>query len=626
MRDLTHNAKCLDSSSATKVHIGMDEACLAIYNTDASKTIELWGQTEECFKCNFMPYATVGPNGTASMVVNTTYSTLLSTTFNQAHLHGFKAHFKESGYYSLFLNETNYHITETHHHTAIYLPLLYAFIFYSMLFFVWQFAWFLRNRMDSGGDSSEASPILATSTRNSRSYGGTSVGNTADAIKSDTSNSPNGYHDTSPATTAAPAAATATETGITSLPETATGEEVATKRMDKRLKSLDVFRGITIFLMIFVNYGGGKYYFFRHSPWNGLTIADLVFPWFMWIMGVSTVFSFRSQLRKSVPRHVLVLRVIKRSVILFGLGLLVNGISNSNTETFRIPGVLQRFAICYLLTATLEALFMSVSEDDHLIERWGGWFSFRDIIMSWLQWSIVIGLVSIHTVITFVLPIPDCPRGYIGPGGLHDYGTHSNCTGGVAAYIDRLFFTSDHMYSGSTARSVYQNQLGHDPEGLLGILTSMLMVQFGVAAGRILITYDSHKQRILRLLVWAATSGLVGAILCNFDKEIGVVPVNKNLWSLSYVLVTACFGLVLFCFIYVLVDWKEVWSGNPARYAGLNSILLYVGHEITKGVFPFGWTPGGSTHGEHLLMNLWGTSLWGVIAYICHRKKLYLSV
>lgn len=394
-----------------------------------------------------------------------------------------------------------------------------------------------------------------------------------------------------------------------------------------RLRSLDVFRGVTIFFMIFVNYGGGQYYFFVHSPWNGLTVADLLFPWFMWIMGVSMVFSLKSQIQKRIPRSTIVLRIVKRSIILFILGLFVNGISNRNIPTLRIPGVLQRFSACYLLTASMEALIMIVNDDEiQTVGSCGSWYIFRDVVSSWFQWIVVIGLIALHTVVTYVLPVPGCPRGYIGPGGLHDDGLYANCTGGAAAYIDRFFFTPNHIYPFSTATKIYQNTTPHDPEGILGTLTSILIVQFGVAAGRVLITFDGHWDRILRLLTWAFVTGFIAGVLCDFSKEYGAVPLNKNLWSLSFVLTTASFGFIFFALIYLLVDWSGCWNGNPARYAGLNSILLYVGHELTGSVFPFSWTPAGNTHGAYLLMNLWGTSLWGIIAYICHRKKLYVSI
>ena len=378
-------------------------------------------------------------------------------------------------------------------------------------------------------------------------------------------------------------------------------------------------------MMIFVNYGGGKYYFFKHSPWNGLTVADLVFPWFMWIMGVAMVFSIRSQLRRGISRTSIIGRIIQRSIMLFILGLFVNGMSSNFMPTFRIPGVLQRFAVCYFFTAVLEVFCVDV-RDDRDESAWGLWWPVRDIVLSWVQWAVIIGMASIHTILTYVLPVPECPRGYIGPGGLHDYNAHPNCTGGAAAYIDKLIISPQHLYKGNTARLIYLNSGAHDPEGILGCLTAMLCVQFGVAVGRVLITHTAHKQRVIRFMSWGLTAGLFAGVLCDFSKEDGVVPVNKNLWSLSYVLTTVCFACCFFALIYYLVDWSDNWGGGPFRYAGLNPILLYVGHELTKHAFPFAWEPVGKTHGEYLLMNLWGTSLWVVIAYLCHLKQIYLSV
>lgn len=628
----TPGIACLDSSTSTMVHTMMDQACMTVHNADPARTIELWGQSEECFKCSFWPLVTLPPHTNASVLVNTTYATMLSAKYQETSLYGLKAHFMEAGLYQLTLNRTAHNIKELRPPDQPYIPLLFAFLFYAMLFAVWQFARFLRRKMDAPRNNPEATPILSTISSQQGGYGGlsgdaSSAGVDDDPTASNPSSEAGGTNDCSNLTHLPSDYLGSTGTPSRSSGSPLEGECVARVSLSERLRSLDVFRGITIFLMIFVNYGGGGYYFFLHSPWNGLTVADLVFPWFMWIMGVSMTFSTRSQLRRCIPRSVIVLKVIKRSLVLFGLGLLVNGISNSFMPTLRIPGVLQRFAGCYLITATLEALFLVPDASEQLQdERWNGWRMFRDIVQAWLQWAVVIGLASIHTVITYVLPVPGCPLGYIGPGGLSDYGTHSNCTGGAASYIDRLVFTSEHMYRGSTARKIYQNEMPNDPEGLLGFLTSMLMVQLGVAAGRILLSFDGHRSRVVRLLVWACTSGLVAGILCNFSKEYGIVPVNKNLWSLSYVLVTSSFAFVLFAGLYALVDWAKVWSGNPVRYAGLNSILLYVGHELTEGIFPFGWTPVGHSHEEHLLMNLWGASLWGFIAYICHKKRIYISV
>jgi heparan-alpha-glucosaminide N-acetyltransferase len=130
-----------------------------------------------------------------------------------------------------------------------------------------------------------------------------------------------------------------------------------------RIKSIDVFRGLCIMVMIFVNYGGGKYWFFSHSVWNGITVADLVFPWFMWLMGVSFAVSLQAKLRRAVPRRQLVINVMRRSFILILLGVIIN--SNQNLQTIgslRFPGVLQRIGITYFVVGILEITFTKRSE------------------------------------------------------------------------------------------------------------------------------------------------------------------------------------------------------------------------------------------------------------------------
>lgn len=115
------------------------------------------------------------------------------------------------------------------------------------------------------------------------------------------------------------------------------------KKKPARLHSLDTFRGLTLCLMIFVNYGGGGYWFFEHADWHGLTFADVLFPWFMWMMGVSMALSFEAMAAKNVPTVTLWRKMLRRTFILFWLGMfLANGYE---LKTWRIPGVLQYFSV-----------------------------------------------------------------------------------------------------------------------------------------------------------------------------------------------------------------------------------------------------------------------------------------
>ena len=124
--------------------------------------------------------------------------------------------------------------------------------------------------------------------------------------------------------------------------------------------------------------------FIFSARWNGLTVADLVFPWFMWIMGVSMVISIQSQLRNSISRPKMILNIVRRSATLIFLGLVINSIGNNDLRTFRIPGVLQRFGFAYLIVGIMQAIcahreLPSLSEQ-HLAENtipW--WWPARDI-------------------------------------------------------------------------------------------------------------------------------------------------------------------------------------------------------------------------------------------------------
>lgn len=176
----------------------------------------------------------------------------------------------------------------------------------------------------------------------------------------------------------------------------------------ERLRSLDTFRGFSLCVMIFVNYGGGGYWFFEHSTWNGLTVADLVFPWFVWIMGVSMVYSFRG--RAADSKISLYYQIVRRSVILFGLGVLF--INNCyDLSTCRVPGVLQRFAITYFVCASIEFVFLFVYKLKWL-EKLGKLLPnlVADLYYSSFQWIIMLILEMIWLIVTLGVELEGCPR------------------------------------------------------------------------------------------------------------------------------------------------------------------------------------------------------------------------
>ncbi|XP_060579971.1 heparan-alpha-glucosaminide N-acetyltransferase-like isoform X5 [Ruditapes philippinarum] len=409
---------------------------------------------------------------------------------------------------------------------------------------------------------------------------------------------------------------------------TNTSEEDALRPRKERLKSLDTFRGLSLVIMCFVNYGGGQYWFFDHSDWNGITVADLVMPWFVWIMGTAMAYSFHSQLRRSTPKTRMFWKIFKRSCILFLLGLLINssdGLNPVRMREFRIPGVLQRFAGTYLIVATLHMFFAKPNDPN----QYTWWSPIRDITDYWFEWLFNIILVTIWLAITFGLPVPGCPRGYLGPGGLANDGDGKNvslCTGGAASYIDRTIFGEGRIYQSPTCKEIYHSTVPHDPEGLLGILTSCFMCFLGLQAGKILRTFPDWKARVKRFIIWGIILGVIAVALCKGEKNGGYIPINKNLWSLSFVICLSCFAFFLFTFCYITIDVYQIWSGAPFYYPGMNAILLYLGHEIINQPFRTFWGIKPNSHMVYLPINIWDTAVWIILSYFLYYKEIFFSV
>ncbi|XP_041068164.1 heparan-alpha-glucosaminide N-acetyltransferase isoform X3 [Carcharodon carcharias] len=400
--------------------------------------------------------------------------------------------------------------------------------------------------------------------------------------------------------------------------------------ISSRLRSLDTFRGLALVTMIFVNYGGGRYWFFKHESWNGLTVADLVFPWFVFIMGTSVALSLSSALQANRSRWKLLGKVAWRTAALILLGIFI---INPNYckgplswDTLRIPGVLQRLGLTYGVIAVMELLCGKCWPEIHSLDSW--WSPVRDVLIYWPQWILILLLECIWLCLTFLLPVPGCPRGYLGPGGIGDFGQFVNCTGGAAGYIDRWLFGEKHIYQHPSCKILYHTTMPFDPENLLGLINSIVMAFLGLQAGKILIIYKGqNKQIVLRFFIWSILLGVISAILTKCSKDHGFIPVNKNLWSISYVTTLSSFAYVLLLLIYFMVDVKKYWTGAPFFYPGMNSILLYIGHEVFEHYFPFRWKMlNDYSHGEHLTQNLLATTIWVFISYILYRKKIFWKI
>ncbi|GAB0094364.1 Heparan-alpha-glucosaminide N-acetyltransferase [Sergentomyia squamirostris] len=405
-------------------------------------------------------------------------------------------------------------------------------------------------------------------------------------------------------------------------------EPRAQRRAIHRLKSLDTFRGFITMLMVFVNNGGGSYWFFEHSIWNGLLIPDLVFPSFLWIMGVSIALSVNSQITQKRSKFRILMQISQRSVILFLLGICLNTIYGANFQTLRIMGILQRLGICYFIVATLHTIFRRqdiVTPPNPLRGP------YQDMLLLLPEYCIMLTLVIFYLAITFFYHVPDCGSGYLGPGGKHDYGKFRDCPGGATGYIDSIILGDQHITEYASTTAVYDSK-PVDSENLFGTVLSVVQVFLGVQCGMTLLVFSQWRAKVHRWSCWGVAFGILGGLLCGFSKDEGWIPINQVMWSLSFVLVTTSFAYLAFTFFYLLLEVPPVakqcgWSGAPFYFVGMNTILVFIGDEICHSMLPFHWKFGRmNTHFMLLLENGWTTFMWTLIAYILFRKKLFFIV
>jgi predicted acyltransferase len=317
-------------------------------------------------------------------------------------------------------------------------------------------------------------------------------------------------------------------------------EKPVTKQ--ERIVSLDVLRGIVISFMILVNNNGSEHFAYtqlRHAAWSGWTLTDLVFPSFLFMVGVTTIFSTESRLAKGATRKELFVHILKRAAMLFCFGLIVNGFPFFPLGTLRIYGVLQRIALCYLVASTLylysrRVLTFIVATAFCLIAYY--------FLMRWVP------------VPGYGLPTRDVPL--LDPNG------------NLVAYVDRLIFP----------HRLYERV--RDPEGLISTIPAIATACLGVLTGLWLRSARTVKQKAAGLLA-ASVVGLICGEVWNIW-----FPINKKLWTSSYVLFAAGCTLLLLFFCYLLLDVKQ-WRGKwmwPWIVFGSNAITAYMFSEILAGV------------------------------------------
>ncbi|MEE9408932.1 MAG: heparan-alpha-glucosaminide N-acetyltransferase domain-containing protein [Polaribacter sp.] len=361
--------------------------------------------------------------------------------------------------------------------------------------------------------------------------------------------------------------------------------------MKKRIESVDVLRGFTIALMILVNTPGtwsNVYTPLLHADWHGLTPTDLIFPFFLFIVGISIYFAYKNK-NNDLSTYK---KVATRSLKLIGLGLFLNIFLPylpfvNDFVTLRFPGVLQRIGIVFFISSVLYLNF---------------------------KWKTLLGIGIIiligYWLILGFLPFSD--------GTLPSFNRVAN---NWSNYID-LKILGNHMW-----------QADYDPEGLFSTLPSIVTCLSGILIGRLLDNLKEIKYLFLTAVVLLA-SGYI------FDIWF---PINKAIWSSSFVLATSGWATLILAVIYYLRDIKQLKFGNIFKYIGMNAITIYfLSSFISKSMYLIKVGENNNIHNylyetifvQSFLSNNLSSLLYGLsvvlfyigLGYFMYKKKIFIKV
>jgi len=292
-----------------------------------------------------------------------------------------------------------------------------------------------------------------------------------------------------------------------------------------RYLALDAFRGITIALMILVNTPGTWSHVYApllHADWNGATPTDLVFPFFLFIIGSAMFFSFKKSNFAASPEQFA--KIIKRGFIMFFIGFMLNVIPfTTNIDDWRIMGVLQRIGIAYAIAACLVLV----------LNRTGIFILSAVILLGY--WALLLS---------------------VGDGAL-------TLEGNIIRQFDLAVFGANHMYN--------MRGIAFEPEGILSTIPAVVNMLLGFELTRYLTSIEDKKSSVIKLT-------LIGGLAIGFGVLWGLVfPINKSLWTSSYVIYTTGFAcLLLAAFVWLIDMMKQTKLAEPLLVYGTNPLFVYV--------------------------------------------------
>jgi predicted acyltransferase len=377
-----------------------------------------------------------------------------------------------------------------------------------------------------------------------------------------------------------------------------------------RLLSLDVFRGMTIAGMVLVNNPGtwnAIYSPLKHAEWHGATPTDFVFPFFLFIVGIAITLALGKRVESGGINRDIYTKIFRRALIIFALGLFLAAFPFYNftngewidISNLRIMGVLQRIAVCYLISSLIF------------------------IRTNWKQQAIIAtALLLFYWALMTLINVPGC-----------EITTFNDKACNLAAYLDRLILTENHIWKSSKV---------FDPEGLLSTIPAIATTLAGVLCGHWLRSRREDNEKVAAMFFF-------GVVLTAFGWAWGFwFPINKPLWTSSYVVYTAGLALCFLGFCYWLIDIKgyKKWA-KPFVIFGVNALALFVfsglmakffglikvaadaeGKSISlqKWIFDSIFLPLASPINASLMYAISYILLWLFLMWLLYRKRIYIKV
>lgn len=385
---------------------------------------------------------------------------------------------------------------------------------------------------------------------------------------------------------------------------------MASEAAQSRLVSLDVFRGMTIAGMVLVNNPGtwsAIYSPLEHAEWNGWTPTDLVFPFFLFIVGVAITLALGKRVEQNGVTPDVYVKIFRRSALIFLLGLFLATFPFYNfskgewldLSTVRIMGVLQRIAVCYLVAALI---FVNTN---------------------WKQQAIIaLALMLVYWGLMTLIPVPGC-----------EVTTFNDKACNLAAYLDRTIIGEGHIWRSAKV---------YDPEGLLSTIPAIATTIAGILCGHWLRQKKEDNDKVASMFFFGVVLVTIGW-MWNFW-----FPINKSLWTSSYVVFTAGMALCFLGFCYWLIDIKgyRSWT-KPFVIFGVNALALFVGSglmarimglirlqgaEPGKDISLQGWIfnnvflPFAEPINASLAYAICFILVWLFLMWLLYRKNIYIKV